>query len=83
VVCFGKFSLSDVPIRNNQGASDGAGAVAKIPFEVQHYWSSQKELLPVIGLSGWQLRFLRYPPIGVRLQTEAELNNRRWEKPKI
>ena len=28
---FGKLSLSDIPIRNNQSASDGASAVAKVP----------------------------------------------------
>ena len=31
VVCYGKLSLSDVPIRNNQAASDRASAVAKVP----------------------------------------------------
>jgi len=31
VVCFGKFSLSDIPVRNNQTASDRASAVAKVP----------------------------------------------------
>ena len=31
VVCFGKLSLSDIPIRNNQAASDRASAVAKVP----------------------------------------------------
>ena len=31
VVCFGKLSLSDVPIRNNQAASDRASAGAKVP----------------------------------------------------
>jgi len=31
VVCFGKLSLSDIPIRNNQAAADRASAVAKIP----------------------------------------------------
>jgi len=30
VVCFGNLSLSDIPIRNNQEASDRASAVAKI-----------------------------------------------------
>ena len=30
VVCFGKLSPSDIPIRNNQAASDGASAVAKV-----------------------------------------------------
>jgi len=33
VVCFGKLSLSDIPIRNNQAASDRASAVAKIRQE--------------------------------------------------
>ena len=31
VVCFGKLSLSDIPIRNNQAGSDRASAVAKVP----------------------------------------------------
>jgi len=31
VVCFGKLSLSDIPIRNNQAASDRASTVAKVP----------------------------------------------------
>ena len=31
MVCFGKLSLSDIPIRNNQAASDRASAVAKVP----------------------------------------------------
>ena len=31
VVCFGKLSLSDIPIRNNQTASDRASALAKVP----------------------------------------------------
>ena len=31
VVCFGKLSLSDIPIRNNQAASDRTSAVAKVP----------------------------------------------------
>jgi len=31
VVCFGKFSLSDIPISINQAASDRASAVAKAP----------------------------------------------------
>ena len=31
VVCFGKLSLSDIPIRNNQAASDRASEVAKVP----------------------------------------------------
>jgi len=31
VVCFGKLSLSDIPIGNNQAASDRASAVAKVP----------------------------------------------------
>jgi len=31
VVCFDKLSLSDIPIRNNQAASDWASAVAKVP----------------------------------------------------
>jgi len=31
VVCFGKLSLSDIPILNNQAASDRASAVAEVP----------------------------------------------------
>ena len=31
VVCFGKLSLSDIPVRNNQVASDWASTVAKVP----------------------------------------------------
>ena len=31
VVCFAKLSLSDIPIRNNQAASDWASTVAKVP----------------------------------------------------
>jgi len=31
VVCFGKLSLSDIPITNNQAASDRVSAVAKVP----------------------------------------------------
>jgi len=38
VVCFGKLSLSDIPIRNNQAASDRASAVAKVPSK----WRSRR-----------------------------------------
>ena len=31
VVCFGKLCLSDIPIRNNQAASDRASGMAKVP----------------------------------------------------
>ena len=35
MVCFGKISLSDIPIRNNQAASDQASAVAKAERRVR------------------------------------------------
>jgi len=38
VVCFGKLSLSDIPIRNNQVASDRASAVAEVPSK----WRSRR-----------------------------------------
>ena len=39
VVCFGKLSLSDIPIRNNQAASDRVSAVAKVPSK----WSGRRK----------------------------------------
>jgi len=37
--CFGKLSLSDIHIRNNQAASDRASAVAKVPSK----WRSRQK----------------------------------------
>ena len=38
VVCFGKFSLSDIPIRNSQAVSDRASRVAKVPSKWCGRW---------------------------------------------
>jgi len=39
VICFGKLSLSDIPIRNNQTMSDQVSTVAKVPSK----WRSRRK----------------------------------------
>ena len=50
IVCFGKLSLSHIPVRNNQVASDRASAVAKVPSKWRGH-QKRTEFLP-----GWRVK---------------------------
>ena len=94
VVCFGKFSLSDIPIRNKQAASDRASAVAKVPSkwrgrrkrtEFRPCWcvKCRMSLHPVGNI---QLRVVRRP-VDLRrcwrfpyMQLLWWLHRRRWDQ---
>jgi len=62
VVCFGKLSLSDISIRNNQAASDRASAVAKVPSVRSTYWQ---------GLS--KIRLAGFNPVWTQMVTTSSV----------
>ena len=89
VVCFGKLSLSDISIRNNQATSDRTSVVAKVPSK----WRGRRkrtELRPCwrvkCGIGWWGTLSCLFPAgwsdmfISSRMERHPTLHTPAWPK---